>query len=312
LTYSAAERIFKLAHQHFTSLEKQFATVESQVAGTVPIDLNNQGKLPGSRPFSQVKNSLKRHSKLQHRPNKKRKLWENGGVLKGKIGVAKKSRQGESSSGDIDSDSDSTEQQSRKFRLKKEQTWESEGDSSEEDEEPTFIEEDEEETETEASGSDVPSESEGEDGTYEDENYDSDEPQLGYHSWGARMTKAAMVPPVTRKYVVIEEYRIVEDEEQVENKMKVELPQDYQEKLQEKLQEEKEKGFSHLDMPETRDYQPRKRLGEEVLEQEVYGIDPYTHNLLWDTMPSEITGFSETQRQQFIEEVLFCFLLFIG
>lgn len=35
------------------------------------------------------------------------------------------------------------------------------------------------------------------------------------------MTKAAMVPPLTRKYEVIEEYRIVEDKERVAQKMKV-------------------------------------------------------------------------------------------
>lgn len=39
--------------------------------------------------------------------------------------------------------------------------------------------------------------------------------------WGARMTKAAMVPPLTRKYEVIEEYRFVEDVERVAAKMKV-------------------------------------------------------------------------------------------
>lgn len=39
--------------------------------------------------------------------------------------------------------------------------------------------------------------------------------------WGARMTKAAMVPPLTRKYEVIEEYRIVDDVERVAAKMKV-------------------------------------------------------------------------------------------
>lgn len=39
--------------------------------------------------------------------------------------------------------------------------------------------------------------------------------------WGARMTKAAMVPPLTRKYEVIEEYRIIDDFERVATKMKV-------------------------------------------------------------------------------------------
>jgi len=82
--------------------------------------------------------------------------------------------------------------------------------------------------------SDVASESEGVDEALEDdanEDTESDEGQHGLQEqgssrdwWGARMTKAAMVPPVTRKYEVIEEYRIVEDKERVEQKMKVLFP----------------------------------------------------------------------------------------
>lgn len=219
--------------------------------------------------------------------------------------MAKKGRQGESSSGDIDSGSDSTEHETRKVsKVKKiEKSWESEGESSEEDEDPAFAGEDEEETETEASDSDVPSESEGEDGFFEDESFDTDDDaQVGFHDWGARMTKAAMVPPVTRKYNVIEEYIIVADSERVKEKMEVLLPEDYKQKLQ-AAKEKRVDSYSHLDIPETRDYQPRKMLGEEVLEQEVYGIDPYTHNLLWDSMPTG--GYSDVLKQQFIEEVLF-------
>ncbi|GJR70490.1 hypothetical protein Tco_0016555, partial [Tanacetum coccineum] len=33
---------------------------------------------------------------------------------------------------------------------------------------------------------------------------------------------------------------------------------------------------SDLDFSEVKDYKPRKQLGDEVIEQEVYGIDPYT------------------------------------
>ncbi|GKA07572.1 retrovirus-related pol polyprotein from transposon TNT 1-94, partial [Tanacetum coccineum] len=44
---------------------------------------------------------------------------------------------------------------------------------------------------------------------------------------------------------------------------------------------------SDLDFPEVKDYKPRKQLGDEVIEQEVYGIDPYTHNLLLDSIPEE-------------------------
>ncbi|CAM6122763.1 unnamed protein product [Calypogeia fissa] len=297
LTYSAAEKVFKQCLPLINALG-------SQIAGTSPTNHNNQSKLPGSRPSSKVgKGGLKPHAMLQQRPKKKRKAWDDDGVQKARFGTAKKGRQGESSSGDVDSDSDSTEYETRKVsKLKKEQSWESEVDSSDEDEEPTFMEEDEEETETEASDSDVPSESEGEDGVFEDETYYSDDDMQGAHSWGARMTKAAMVPPVTRKYTVIEEYRIVADKERVEQKMKVELPEDYEAKLQ-AAKDQRVDSYSHLDIPETRDFRPRKELGEEVQEQEVYGIDPYTHNLLWHNMPKELM-FSDSLKQQFIEERL--------
>ena len=49
--------------------------------------------------------------------------------------------------------------------------------------------------------------------------------------WGNRMTKAAMVPPVTRQYDVIEEYVIVEEKESVLEKLKVDLPADYEERV---------------------------------------------------------------------------------
>ena len=45
------------------------------------------------------------------------------------------------------------------------------------------------------------------------------------------MTKAAMVPPVTRQYDVIEEYVIVEEKESVLEKLKVDLPADYEERV---------------------------------------------------------------------------------
>lgn len=259
-----------------------------------------QSKSFGARPFGKVeKGRSKAPTMSQHRPGKKRKVWEDDGVQKGKIGSAKKGRQGDWS--DVDSDSDSERETRRFSKSKKERSWDSdEGDSSE-DEEDGFMEGDEEETETEPSDSDIPSESEGEDGDFEADNYDTDDDmEFGYLDWGARMTKAAMVPPVTRKYVVIEEYRIVADEDRVLKKMQVELPKDFASLT---ALEKAGDHYSHLDIPEIKEYQPRKRLGEEVMEQEVYGIDPYTHNLLLDTMPVETTYFTEAQRQQFIEEV---------
>lgn len=118
--------------------------------------------------------------------------------------------------------------------------------------------------------------------------------------WGARMTKAGLVPPVTRKYEVIEKYAIVADEEEVERKMRVSLPEDYGEKLN-----AQRNGSEELDMelPEVKEYKPRKLLGDEVLEQEVYGIDPYTHNLLLDSMPGEL-DWSLQDKHSFIEDVV--------
>ncbi|CAA0808615.1 Histone-lysine N-methyltransferase ATXR3 [Striga hermonthica] len=118
--------------------------------------------------------------------------------------------------------------------------------------------------------------------------------------WGARMTKASLVPPVTRKYEVIDHYVIVADEEEVRRKMQVSLPEDYAEKLNAQRNGNDE---SDMEIPEVKDYKPRKFLGDEVLEQEVYGIDPYTHNLLLDSMPEE-SDWSLVEKHLFIEEVL--------
>ncbi|KAF6173975.1 hypothetical protein GIB67_039926 [Kingdonia uniflora] len=116
--------------------------------------------------------------------------------------------------------------------------------------------------------------------------------------WGARMTKASLVPPVTRKYEVIDQYVIIADEKEVERKMRVSLPEDYDEKLL-----AQKNGNEDMEIPEVKDYKPRKQLGEEVLEQEVYGIDPYTHNLLLDSMPDEV-DWPLSDKHMFIEDVL--------
>jgi hypothetical protein len=111
------------------------------------------------------------------------------------------------------------------------------------------------------------------------------------------MTKASLVPPVTRKYEVIEKYLIVADEEEVLRKMRVALPDDYSEKLL-----SQKNGTENLELPEVKDYQPRKVPGDEVLEQEVYGIDPYTHNLLLEMMPTEL-DWPSSDKHTFVEEV---------
>uniref|UniRef100_A0A803QK07 SET domain-containing protein n=1 Tax=Cannabis sativa TaxID=3483 RepID=A0A803QK07_CANSA len=122
--------------------------------------------------------------------------------------------------------------------------------------------------------------------------------------WGARMTKASLVPPVTRKYEVIDQYVVVADEDDVKRKMQVSLPDDYVEKLSAQKNGTEE---SDMELPEVKDYKPRKQLGGEVLEQEVYGIDPYTHNLLLDSMPDEL-DWPLLDKHVFIEEVLLCTL----
>ena len=122
--------------------------------------------------------------------------------------------------------------------------------------------------------------------------------------WGARMTKASLVPPVTRKYEVIDQYVIVADEDDVKRKMQVSLPDDYVEKLNAQKNGIEE---SDMELPEVKDYKPRKQLGCEVLEQEVYGIDPYTHNLLLDSMPDE-SDWPLMEKHMFIEDVLLCTL----
>ncbi|KAF7823098.1 histone-lysine N-methyltransferase ATXR3 isoform X1 [Senna tora] len=118
--------------------------------------------------------------------------------------------------------------------------------------------------------------------------------------WGARMTKASLVPPVTRKYEVIDQYVIVADEEDVQRKMRVSLPDDYAEKLNAQKNGTEE---SDMELPEVKDYKPRKQLGDQVIEQEVYGIDPYTHNLLLDSMPEEL-DWPLQEKHLFIEDTL--------
>ncbi|TQD76615.1 hypothetical protein C1H46_037863 [Malus baccata] len=59
---------------------------------------------------------------------------------------------------------------------------------------------------------------------------------------------------------------------------------------------------SDMELPEVKDYKPRKMLGDEFIEQEVYGIDPYSHNLLLDSMPEDFDW--PLGVHMFIEDVL--------
>ncbi|KAF8410930.1 hypothetical protein HHK36_003467 [Tetracentron sinense] len=150
--------------------------------------------------------------------------------------------------------------------------------------------------------SDLDSRSEGAAGNSRGDGYfTADEDSMTEdREWGARMTKASLVPPVTRKYEVIDQYFIVADEEEVQRKMRVSLPEDYAENLNAQKNGTEE---SDMEIPEVKDYKPRKQLGDEVVEQEVYGIDPYTHNLLLDSMPEEL-DWPLPEKHQFIEDVL--------
>eukprot|EP00850_Spirogloea_muscicola_P023604 SM000371S13656 [mRNA] locus=s371:52674:63220:- [translate_table: standard] len=134
-------------------------------------------------------------------------------------------------------------------------------------------------------------------------------------AWGNSMNSKAMVPPITRKYEVIDEYVIVEEEEEVRQKMVVHLPETYTDSSHPQTFEygkfvhgcanANAEQYCHLDFPNLKEPKPRKVLGKEVLEQEVYGIDPFTHNLLLDTMPSNHMGFLEPDDQHaFMEEVI--------
>ncbi|KAL9243849.1 hypothetical protein vseg_017688 [Gypsophila vaccaria] len=117
--------------------------------------------------------------------------------------------------------------------------------------------------------------------------------------WGARMTKASLVPPVTRKYEVIDQYIIVADELEVQRKMQVSLPDNYEDKVR----AQKNGSEVDMDIPEVKEYTPRKQLGKQVIEQEVYGIDPYTYNLLLDSMAGDV-DWPLVEKHNFIEDVV--------
>jgi hypothetical protein len=80
------------------------------------------------------------------------------------------------------------------------------------------------------------------------------------------------------------------------------MPDDYEDKFR-AAKEKRGDQYAHLDIPDLKKFRPRKRLDEEVLEQEVYGIDPFTYNMLLNTMPADTPEFTEKHKQLFIEEV---------
>ena len=87
-------------------------------------------------------------------------------------------------------------------------------------------------------------------------------------------------------------------------RMRVSLPKDYVEKLYaQKIGTEE----SDMELPEVKDYKTRKLLGDEDIEQQVYGINPYTHNLLLDSTPKEV-DWPLLEKHLFIKGVLLCTL----
>ncbi|KAG0624404.1 hypothetical protein M758_3G245200 [Ceratodon purpureus] len=319
LMYKTAGRLFKVVHQVGQQLDNQLskpqnrepADGQSKALGSCVTSTRTLLKSKGSKDLTVEK----------HRSSKR--SWDSGTgggrfVKRTKVLSIMNSRSdGDMVSresdlqGSFDRDKE-IDRDSRRARMRRNQWTESEAESSDEEDIDEALYDEPEDEDTETSGSDIASKSELADETMEDynEGTESDDAYSGFGGegssrdwWGARMTKAAMVPPLTRKYEVIEEYRIVDDFERVAAKMKVSLPDDYQEKLK----AANEKGgdrYAHLDVPELKDFKPRKRLGEEVLEQEVYGIDPFTYNLLLNTMPADSELFTDKQKQLFIEEKL--------
>lgn len=196
----------------------------------------------------------------------------------------------------------SSEREIRKNLSKMNKKMDSDSESSDEFElSSDDVESDTEHDSSTESDSDIRSEggaSESKDGyVTTDESFDSIPDD---REWGARMTKASLVPPVTRKYEVIDQYVILDDEVEVQRKMRVSLPDDYEDKVN-----AQKNGCEEVDMeiPEVKEYKPRKQLGEEVIEQEVYGVDPYTHNLLLDSMPEDV-DWPSMEKHVFIEDVL--------
>nr|XP_024389357.1 uncharacterized protein LOC112288888 isoform X3 [Physcomitrium patens] len=314
LMYKTAGRLFKVAHQVGQQLDKllsksqnrELADGQSKALSSCITSTRTLSKSKGSKDLAVEK----------QRGSKRSWDSETGGtrfVKRKVLSFANIRSDGDiaSKDSDLQGSIDRDERESRRERMRRNQWTESEAESSDEEDIDEALYDEPEEEDTETSGSDVASKSGIADEAMDDYNdgSESDDAYSGYGGegssrdwWGARMTKAAMVPPLTRKYEVIEEYRIVDDYERVVAKMKVELPDDYEEKL--RVAKKGGDRFAHLDVPELKEFKPRKRLGEEVLEQEVYGIDPYTYNLLLNTMPADTESFTDKQKQLFIEEKL--------
>nr|GEW93959.1 histone-lysine N-methyltransferase ATXR3 [Tanacetum cinerariifolium] len=129
--------------------------------------------------------------------------------------------------------------------------------------------------------------------------------------WGARMTKASLVPPVTRKYELGDE--VIEQEvygidPYTHNLLLDSMPEESDWHLLDKHVFIEDMLLRTLNkqvraFTGTGNTPMKKQLGDEVIEQEVYGIDPYTHNLLLDSMPEE-SDWHLLDKHVFIEDML--------
>lgn len=296
----AAEEIFKTAHRYISSLEKKFEKLTS-------VDTHRQKSAHAKgilRPGKDKSQGALYSSSL----NVKKRLTRTIGSRTNRT----KRRRGMSYSDcSVSIEGDVSDRESRRISKNKKRCWsDSETETSESSGflEEEFQEKEDDNNDMDDSDLDMKFGVEGEDGYFGEQKYATEgdglrlDTQSGVREWGARMTSASLVPPVTRKYEVIEEYVVVADEDEVSRKMKVCLPKDYEKKLA-AAKDRREIDPAHLEIPELKEYRPRKRLGDEVLEQEVYGIDPYTHNLLLDTMPKG-SDLSLQEQHAIIEEVL--------
>eukprot|EP00898_Chlorokybus_atmophyticus_P004892 jgi/Chlat1/5403/Chrsp35S05223 len=108
---------------------------------------------------------------------------------------------------------------------------------------------------------------------------------------GARMGDMAMAPPTVRKYDTLEDYEIVADFETVDKKMTLCLPENGEPVIQ----------WPAYDMPLIRPAERPKKLGTEVVEQEVYGLDPHNFNCLMDAFP-------QSSPRPEVEDEQYCFI----
>ncbi|XP_057838042.2 histone-lysine N-methyltransferase ATXR3 [Cryptomeria japonica] len=288
----AAEEIFKAAHRHIKNLKHKFIKVFS--GGTQHHKSTNGNEMMPRLGKDKSQSNLYTSSNVKKR-------YGRGMAMAAK---RSKRRRGMSNSDCSDFIEEDMSDRERRISKQKKRHWsDSETETSESSGflEEEFLEKDDK-NDIDDSDLDMKYDSEGEYGGFYEQKYAlEDELEISVREWGAKMTTDSLVPPVTRKYEVIDEYVIVTDEAEVHRKMKVCLPDDYEKKLK-AAQDNRDNNYAHLDIPELKEFRPRKQLGVEVLEQEVYGIDPYTHNLIFDTMPKGEFTFDE--RHTIIEEVL--------